>query len=55
MFSVSLVHTSRRTVHSLVPLLARYKYIKLVLVAPVGLDLPTHIYEEVYTLLDCEV
>jgi len=55
MFSVSLVHISRRTVHSLVPLLARFKHIKLVLVAPAGLDLPTHIYEEVYTLPDCEV
>ena len=47
--------TFRRTVHSLAPLLARFKYVKLVLVAPKGLELPEYIAEDLAKYPDCQV
>lgn len=45
----------RRTVHSLVPLLSRFQFVKIVLVAPEGLELPVHIIDDVCKQADCEV
>ena len=53
--ALTIFTTLSRTVHSLAPLLARFKYVKLILVAPKGLELPEYITEDLGKYPDCQV